>query len=176
LLPIPLPLEEIPTNQPPAADQLIATLKAELAAQKETSKETLRLQKQLDTSESKADTLQTKLTALTTSLAESKSEIKSLNLKLSAARSAEAAATVKVPGSAMKGSTVASRLAAANASEATLAAQKKENLYGDLTGLIVRSVKRVGAEDMFDCIQTGRNGSKPPPPPPSQTPSSPERN
>jgi hypothetical protein len=59
----------------------------------------------------------------------------------------------------MKGSTGASRLAAANASEATLAAQKKENLYGDLTGLIVRSVKREGGEDVFDCIQTGRNGS-----------------
>ncbi|KAK4041188.1 chromosome segregation protein Csm1/Pcs1-domain-containing protein [Parachaetomium inaequale] len=149
-----------------AADQLIATLKAELAAQKEASKETTRLKKQLETSESKADTLQAKLTDLTTSLADSKSEIKSLNLKLSAARSAEAAAAGAagaakvVPGSAMKGgSTGASRLAAANASEATLAAQKKEDLYGDLTGLIVRSVKREGGEDVFDCIQTGRNGT-----------------
>jgi hypothetical protein len=99
-------------------------------------------------------------------VADSKAEIKSLNLKLAAARNAEAAATAaaKVPGSAMKGSTAASRLAAANAAEAiqqaTLAAQKKEDLYGDLTGLIVRSVKREGGEDMFDCIQTGRNGSK----------------
>ncbi|KAK4157253.1 chromosome segregation protein Csm1/Pcs1-domain-containing protein [Chaetomidium leptoderma] len=140
-----------------AADQLIATLKAEVAAQKEASKGIQRLEKQLDASESKAETLQTKLTDLTTSLSESKSEIKSLNLKLSAARNAEAAA--KVPGSAMKGSTGASRLAAVNASEATVAAQRKENLYGDLTGLIVRSVKRVGSEDVFDCIQTGRNGT-----------------
>lgn len=149
------------------ADQLIATLKAELAAQKEASKEIQRLKKELEASESRADTLQHKLTELTTSLSESKSEIKSLNLKLTAARNAEAAATAataKVPGSAIKGSTAASRLAAANASEAiqqaTLAAQKKENLYGDLTGLIVRSVKRENGEDVFDCIQTGRNGSK----------------
>ncbi|GAB1319069.1 Monopolin complex subunit pcs1 [Madurella fahalii] len=156
-----------------AADQLIATLKAELAAQKETSKETQRLQKQLETAESKITSLQTKLNELTTSLTDSKSEIKSLNIKLAAARNAEAAATaaagkVQVPGSAMKGgaggsSTAASRLAAASTSEAihqaTLAAQKKEDLYGDLTGLIVRSVKREAGEDVFDCIQTGRNGT-----------------
>ncbi|KAL1838186.1 hypothetical protein VTK73DRAFT_4431 [Phialemonium thermophilum] len=37
--------------------------------------------------------------------------------------------------------------------------QMKEDLYGDLTGLIVRAVKREGGEDVFDCIQTGRNGT-----------------
>ncbi|KAK3306912.1 chromosome segregation protein Csm1/Pcs1-domain-containing protein [Chaetomium strumarium] len=148
-----------------AADQLITTLKAELAAQKEASKEIQWLKTQLEESESKTGVLQAKVTELTTAVADSKAEIKSLNLKLTAARNAEAAATAaaKVPGSAMKGSTAASRLAAANASEAiqraTLAAQKKEDLYGDLTGLIVRSVKREGGEDMFDCIQTGRNGT-----------------
>jgi hypothetical protein len=151
------------------ADQLIAALKAELAAQREASKDSQRLQKQLEAAESKAATLQTKVNELTASLADSKSEIKSLNLKLTAARSAEAtaaaaAAVTKVPGSAMKGSAAtAARLAAASTSEAvqqvTLAAQKKEDLYGDLTGLIVRSVKREGGEDVFDCIQTGRNGS-----------------
>lgn len=152
----------------PAADQLIATLKAELSATKGTAKTIQQLKKQLEESEAKANGLQTKFTELTTSLTESKSEIKSLNLKLAAARSGEAAANAaaKVPGSAMKGSTGASRLAAANASEATLAAQKKENLYGDLTGLIVRSVKREGGEDVFDCIQTGRNGSMLTPPTP----------
>ncbi|KAH6856455.1 chromosome segregation protein Csm1/Pcs1-domain-containing protein [Chaetomium sp. MPI-CAGE-AT-0009] len=144
-----------------AADQLIATLKAELSAAKGSSKSIQQLKKQLEESEAKADGLQAKFNELTTSLTESKSEIRSLNLKLAASRSAEAAANAaaKVPGSAMKGSTGASRLAAANASEATLAAQKKENLYGDLTGLIVRSVKREGGEDVFDCIQTGRNGT-----------------
>ncbi|KAH6631968.1 chromosome segregation protein Csm1/Pcs1-domain-containing protein [Chaetomium tenue] len=144
-----------------AADQLIASLRAELSATKGSAKSIQQLKKQLEESEAKADGLQTKFTELTTSLTESKSEIRSLNLKLAAARSSEAAANAaaKVPGSAMKGSTGASRLAAANASEATLAAQKKENLYGDLTGLIVRSVKREGGEDVFDCIQTGRNGT-----------------
>ncbi|KAL2157507.1 hypothetical protein VTH06DRAFT_6058 [Thermothelomyces fergusii] len=143
------------------ADQLIASLKAELAAQKEASKESARLKKQLEASESKAGSLQTQINELTASLNDSKSEIKSLNLKLSAARSAEAAASAaaKVPGSAIKGSTAAARLAAASATEATVTAQKKEDLYSDLTGLIVRSVKRDGGEDVFDCIQTGKNGT-----------------
>ncbi|AEO66717.1 uncharacterized protein THITE_2043583 [Thermothielavioides terrestris NRRL 8126] len=145
---------------------LISTLKAELAAQKEAAKEIQRLKKQLEASEHKAETLQSKVSDLTKSLTESQSEVRSLNLKLAAARNAEAAATAaaKVPGSAIKGATgAASRLAAASASEAiqqaTLAAQKKEDLYGDLTGLIIRSVKREGGEDVFDCIQTGRNGT-----------------
>ena len=36
----------------------------------------------------------------------------------------------------------------------------KEELYRDLTGLIINSVKRRDGEDEFSCIQTGRNGSK----------------
>ncbi|KAL2120913.1 hypothetical protein VTJ04DRAFT_4940 [Mycothermus thermophilus] len=146
-----------------AADQLISALKAELAAQKEASKEVQRLKKQLEESESLAEALQNKVSDLTASLSESKSEIKSLNLKLAAARSAEPAAPAKVPGSAIKGSTAAARLAAAHAhaaSDATIAAhKKKEDLYSDLTGLIVRGVKQEPGEDTFDCIQTGRNGT-----------------
>ena len=47
------------------------------------------------------------------------------------------------------------------ASEAHQTAQKKEDLYSDLTGLIIRGVKRSesGDEDVFDCLQTGRNGT-----------------
>ena len=36
----------------------------------------------------------------------------------------------------------------------------KEELYRDLTGLIITSVKRKDGEDEYSCIQTGRNGSK----------------
>lgn len=36
----------------------------------------------------------------------------------------------------------------------------KEELYRDLTGLIITSVKRKDDEDEYSCIQTGRNGSK----------------
>ena len=39
-------------------------------------------------------------------------------------------------------------------------AQLKEDLYSDLTGLILRGVEIGTDSDIFDCIQTGRNGSE----------------
>lgn len=80
-------------------------------------------------------------------------------MKLSASRTAEAAAAAKaVPGSAMKASRMMGNSEAMK--QATMTHQMKENLYGDLTGLIVRGVKHEGGNEVFDCIQTGRNGSK----------------
>ena len=140
-----------------AAEQLISTLKSEVVAQKEEAKEAAILKKQLDASSTRADELQSRVTALTGSLSESKTEIKALSMKLSAARSAEASAVAKtVPGSTIKGGMAST---AQQQQQATLSAQLKEDLYGDLTGLIVRGVKRDGAADVYDCIQTGRNGS-----------------
>ncbi|KAK4165196.1 chromosome segregation protein Csm1/Pcs1-domain-containing protein [Cladorrhinum sp. PSN259] len=144
------------------ADELISSLKSELAAQQEASKEIARLQSLLTQSETLATNLQAKVTSLSTALSDSKTEIKALNMKLTASRNAEAAANARgqvVPGSAMKNG---SRMINAIPSEQTFSAQKKEELYGDLTGLIVRSVKKDTAGDggdMFDCIQTGRNGT-----------------
>ncbi len=70
-----------------------------------------------------------------------------------------------MPGSALKGHNAQYKaaLAQANAGQAMEAARVallKEDLYADLTGLIVRGVKRVGEAEVFDCIQTGRNGSE----------------
>ncbi|KAK4230077.1 chromosome segregation protein Csm1/Pcs1-domain-containing protein [Podospora fimiseda] len=144
------------------ADTLISSLKSELASHRETTKEIARLQSLLTQSETLATNLQAKVTSLSTALSDSKTEIKALNMKLTASRNAEAAANARgqvvVPGSAMKGS---NRMINAIPSEQTFSAQKKEDLYGDLTGLIVRSVKKEtgGGGDMFDCIQTGRNGT-----------------
>jgi len=47
--------------------------------------------------------------------------------------------------------------------DATKQAALKEELYRDLTGLIVNSVKRRDGEDEYNCIQTGKNGSEFPP-------------
>ena len=47
----------------------------------------------------------------------------------------------------------------AEAAHAAQVAQLKEELYADLTGLILRGVERTEDEDVYDCIQTGRNGS-----------------
>ncbi|KAK0627755.1 chromosome segregation protein Csm1/Pcs1-domain-containing protein [Immersiella caudata] len=141
-----------------AAEQLIATLKSEVAAQKEEAKEAIHLKKQLDEISAQTEDYQARATSLTTSLAEAKAEIKSLTMKLSAARAAEAAAVARVvPGSAMKNGHAQQRVQ--RQEQATLSAQLKEDLYGDLTGLIVRGVKRDGTEDVYDCIQTGRNGT-----------------
>ncbi|KAK0722132.1 chromosome segregation protein Csm1/Pcs1-domain-containing protein [Lasiosphaeria miniovina] len=149
-----------------AADKLIASLKSDLAAQKEVAKEAQRLRRQLEASEAKVSVLQAQITEHGLQLSEARTEIKALNMRLTASRTAEAAAAAKnasiVPGSAMKGGNGSSRMimgASEAVQHATLAAQMKEDLYGDLTGLIVRSVKRDGGEDVYDCIQTGRNGT-----------------
>lgn len=152
-----------------ASNELIKSLKNDLAAQRQLAKEGQKSQQQFEASQAKVDKLQAQITEITTTLSESKTEIKSLTTKLNAARAAEATATataqaasVRVPGSAMKPSAgrgvdqaqVQAQL------QATQTAKMKENLYSDLTGLVVTGIKRDGPEDVYDCIQTGRNGSK----------------
>ncbi|KAH8681403.1 chromosome segregation protein Csm1/Pcs1-domain-containing protein [Xylariales sp. PMI_506] len=139
------------------ADQLIETLRAQLAAQVELVKEGERLKQRLVASEDKVAGLQSKVAEITGSLSEAKTEIKSLSTKLTASRAAEAA-SVKVPNSAMKGNNVNNRLIA-NAESAVQSAQMKEDLYADFTGLIIRAVKRENDDEVYDCIQTGRNGT-----------------
>jgi chromosome segregation ATPase len=130
-----------------------------LAAETELANEVERLRKQLQDSQSSVEELQQKLEGAQGSLSEAKTEIKTLSTKLAAARSAETS-NAKVPGSAMKNTHGNSRLLANAAEAAAQLAQKKENLYGDLTGLLVCGVKREKDDEVFDCVQTGRNGSK----------------
>ncbi|KAI1377549.1 chromosome segregation protein Csm1/Pcs1-domain-containing protein [Hypoxylon crocopeplum] len=137
------------------ANQLIATLKAQLSTQTELAKESQRIRQQLEASEAQADQLQNKVDGTTVSLSEAKAEIKTLSAKLAAARSAEVVNT-KVPGSAIKGTNANNRFLA-NADAAAQVAQMKERLYEDLTGLIIRNVKREQSGETYDCIQTGRN-------------------
>lgn len=132
-------------------------MKAQLSAQTELAKEAQRLRQQLEASQTKADQLQNKVDDTNASLMEAKTEVKTLTTKLAAARSAEM--TAKIPSSAIKGSSANNRLLA-NAEAAAQVAQMKEDLYGDLTGLMVRGVKREQGGETYDCIQTGRNGSK----------------
>ncbi|KAJ0166620.1 Monopolin complex subunit pcs1 [Colletotrichum tanaceti] len=134
------------------ANELISHLKADLAVQRDLAKTGQQHQKQLQEMEAR-------VTALTTSLAEAKQEVKTLSTRLAASRSAEAAASAKVvPGSAVKSGSAAAARAIAN-SDAVQTGQLREDLYGDLTGLIVRLTKRDSAGQVFDCIQTGRNGT-----------------
>ncbi|KAI1360167.1 hypothetical protein F5Y08DRAFT_317943 [Xylaria arbuscula] len=139
--------------------ELIATLKAQLASETEVAKKVEQLQKQLDDSLKKNEELQIKLDLAQGNLTEARTEIKTLSTKLTAARSAEPATNVKVPGSAMKNNFANNRHIVNAAEAAAQLAQKKENLYGDLTGLLVCGVKKEQDEEVFDCVQTGRNGT-----------------
>ncbi|KAG8166667.1 hypothetical protein KVR01_002356 [Diaporthe batatas] len=153
-----------------ASNELVKSLKSELAAQRQLAKEGQKSQQQFEASQARVDKLQAQVTEITTTLSEAKTEIKSLTTKLNAARAAEAtatataqAATVRVPGSAMKPSAMGGRgidQAQVQAQlQATQNAKMKENLYSDLTGLVVTGIRRDGPEDVYDCIQTGRNGT-----------------
>ncbi|KAF7559449.1 hypothetical protein G7046_g4689 [Stylonectria norvegica] len=141
-----------------AASKLVAELKEELAAQTELAKQSTKqgdqLRKELEASDSKVGDMEATIEDLNGSLTKARAEIKTLSTKLSASRSAEA--NGRVPGSALKVNAAGNRTAQA---EAIHTGQAKEDLYGDLTGLIMRGVKRDEKEDVFDCIQTGRNGT-----------------
>jgi len=92
-------------------------------------------------------------------LSEAQNEIKALTAKLEAARKTVAEAA-KAPGSAVKSRDHSSRSQLGGNLDATKQAALKEELYRDLTGLIINSIKRKEGEDEYSCIQTGRNGSK----------------
>lgn len=94
--------------------------------------------------------MRAQLSAANQSLAQARSETKNLYTKLAASRHGETSS---------KGPATGNR-AAQSEKESKQVAQVKEDLYADLTGLIVRDVRRIDKEDVFDCIQTGRNGSK----------------
>ena len=116
---------------------------------------------------SQVQTENIKLTAenktLSSNLHDSQSEVKSLTVKLSTARSisVDSRSNANAPSS-----TVKSTHQRVNSSQSTTKGQGpaieklKEDLYSDLTGLIIRNVKRLDDEDVYDCIQTGRNGCK----------------
>lgn len=101
-------------------------------------------------------------TKLTSSLAASQNESKTLSNKLAAARSSAPQETKTIPGSAVKPRAPGVVLpGTAEAAKEALLAKQKVDMYSDLTNLVVLSMKRnEDEEDVYDCLQTGRNGSK----------------
>lgn len=148
-----------PTDQ----DDIIASLKKELAMQKALIAEANAIRLQLSQTQTENSKLTAENKTLSSTLHDSQAEVKSLTMKLSATRSTsvDSRPNVNVPGSAVK--TAHQR---ANSSQSTNKGQGpaieklKEDLYSDLTGLMIRNVKRLDDEDVYDCIQTGRNGCK----------------
>lgn len=143
----------------------VAQLKASLAESQAENK-TLKAENKIFASENK--TLISENKNLT-------SENKTITTKLAANRTAASSVESvhsKVPGSAVKSNGGIRMVGTAEAAQLAQAAQLKEDIYGDLTGLIIQGVKREAEEDVFNCLQTSRNGSKLPihlPPKPSLT-------
>jgi len=145
-----------------ASNDLVASLRKELAAQAPLAQEARKLKKEMQSREKEIIGLKDGTAELSASLVTANNEIKALQARLAAARSSSVAvesAMSKTPGSAIK-TTRTIMMGSVEAAQAAQVAQMKEDLYSDLTGLIVRSVKRTEEGDTYDCIQTGRNGSK----------------
>ena len=140
----------------------IAELRKQSAASTSSANETAALQKQISSLTVQTTVLTTERDEARTVRDEEKqksqvaqNEAKSLEAKLVTARQ-------QLSNSAAdeKANKNASRNAAPNASDEVKDLKMKENLYSDLTGLIIRSIKHKEGEDEYDCLQTGRNGSK----------------
>lgn len=146
-----------------ASNNLVAGLKAELEAQKALGQQSRTLQKQLKERDAEIAQLKSQAEEATSQLSSAQTEVKALQTKLAAARNTAASlesAAAKVPGSAIKGgSNRANAAASAEAAQAAQFAQLKEDLYTDLTGLIIRDVKKGDSDNLYDCIQTGINGT-----------------
>lgn len=146
------------------AHEMITSLKKELAELKKStstsSSETTGLQKQVTTLTNTNDKLTTERDDMKSKLHVSQNEVKSLEAKLIQARHQISTSAQEAKAQADKKSNLPA--AGGSLGDAQKEAKMKENLYADLTGLIIRGVKQRESEDEYDCIQTGRNGSKSP--------------
>ena len=150
---------DVPLTQVADANDLIASLTKELAdlrkSSSSTTAESAKLQSQVASLTIENEKLKEDQRTTHQSLTESQNEAKALTARLEAARKTNAE---KVPGSAVK-KIDHGKMGGASA-ETVKENALKEELYRDLTGLIITSVKRKDGEDEYSCIQTGRNGSK----------------
>ncbi|KAI9774626.1 MAG: hypothetical protein M1840_002875 [Geoglossum simile] len=147
-----------------AAESLIASLQSELVAQTNLAKESRSLREQLDTSDTEFAKLQSQVSQLRSLLSKAQNENSALSAKLAASRNAASSvqsSEARVAGSAVKpnGGVRTVMVGSAEAAQAAVVAKLKEDLYADLSGLIIRTVKREEDTDVYDCLQTGRNGT-----------------
>ena len=150
-----------------AAQAVIENLKAQLVA-KDMSIAKTASRKELEVMEYQhrvhTEKFEEKLATMQKQLESAQSEAKSLKTKLAEERAAKSSVESvhdrnRRPSSAKKPAGGVLIMGSAETAQAQQTAQLKIDLYSDLTGLIVRGVKREEEEDVFDCLQTGRNGS-----------------
>lgn len=139
------------------ANELIAALKKDLADVRKSAGSSEK--KQISTLTAANEKIAAERDDLKEKLKVSQNEVKSMEAKLIAARQQLSSSVLEAKAQATA-ATKLSHNSTAGLGDAQKEAKMKENLYADLTGLIVCGVKRLDGEDVYDCIQTGRNGSK----------------
>jgi hypothetical protein len=140
------------------ADNLIKALEKDLEKQSALADESKALKKQLAAKDSEIAKLKLKIEQLNKNVQGAQKENQVLAAKLTAAKQV----TAPMPGSAVKSNAIGRGIIPSSGSTGNqdwmLAA--KENLYGDLTNLVIMSVKQEGDGKLFECLQTGTNGSE----------------
>jgi len=140
------------------SQKLIAALQADLAAQTTLAAESRALAKKLAAKDAENTKLSVKIAELNKAVATAQKDNQMLQAKLTAAE----ASRVQVPGSAAKagrGGVVALAMAGL-AGDQAWKCQVKEELYRDLTNLVIMTTKKDAETHVFECLQTGTNGSK----------------
>jgi hypothetical protein len=143
-------------------DAVIKALKQQITEMQSRSSDITSMRRDMAKLEKENARLAAENKSANASLTSVQNENKTLSTKLAAARSSAPPESKNAPGSAMKarGTGVVLPGTAEAAKEAQLK-QQKIDLYSDLTNLVVVGVKKgEEGEDIYDCLQTGRNGSK----------------
>ncbi|KAF2762921.1 hypothetical protein EJ05DRAFT_471882 [Pseudovirgaria hyperparasitica] len=137
-------------------NNIITALKGQLEEQKAIASQAKTLRTEVDGLEDDVKQLEIEKKKLTTQLNESQNEIKSLQARLAASR-AQSSEPARAPANAAKQRQIYT--GTADAVKEAQTRQLKEDLYSDLSGLIITGIKQNGEENVYDCIQTGRNGT-----------------
>lgn len=144
------------------ANEVIASLRGEIAKVRKqssaVSSESVGLQKQLAVLTTANEKLTAGRNEFKEKLQASQNEVKTLEAKLHTARQQVSTSAIEVTKAQEAAAKKHNSSISVNIGEAQKEAKMKENLYADLTGLLISSVKCSEGEDIFNCIQTGRNG------------------
>ncbi|KAL1645954.1 hypothetical protein SLS61_008065 [Didymella pomorum] len=141
-------------------DAVIKALKQQVADLQSRTSELTSLNKSISALTKTNTTLTAENKKLADSLNTAQKENTTLNTKLAAARSSTQAES-KIPGSAVKPRTTGVVLpGSAEAAKDAMLQKQKVEMYCDLTNLVIVGVKKnEDDEDVYDCLQTGRNGT-----------------
>lgn len=145
----------------PDQDAVIKALKQQVADLQSRNSDLVSKNREIATLTKANASLSIENKKLTDSLNTAQKENATLNTKLAAARSSTQP-EAKVPGSAVKARTTGVVLpGSAEAAKDAMLQKQKVEMYCDLTNLVIVGVKKnEDDEDVYDCLQTGRNGSK----------------